>query len=150
MKDILRDSTIGQLLNWVSKGRILPYSDQRKDYVVPPRYLLPRPAPASFSSACPTLNGDAPSPVDSRPSSVSPTPAALRSCAATLVGVEGIIQSASSEESSSAALEKGDVALEKLRLSQEKLPSVETEAQAASVDPYLIDWDGPDDSDNPR
>lgn len=42
MKDILRDSTVGQILNWASKGRILPYEDQRADYVVPARYLPDR------------------------------------------------------------------------------------------------------------
>ncbi|KAK4704006.1 MFS transporter, DHA1 family, multidrug resistance protein, partial [Phenoliferia sp. Uapishka_3] len=39
MKDIIRDSTVGQILNAVSKGRLLPYPDQRPDYVIPARYL---------------------------------------------------------------------------------------------------------------
>lgn len=39
MLDIVRDSTIGQILNRVSHGRILPYADQRPDYVIPARYL---------------------------------------------------------------------------------------------------------------
>ncbi|GAA6055187.1 hypothetical protein JCM3770_002226, partial [Rhodotorula araucariae] len=28
MLDIVRDSTFGQLVNWASKGRLLPYADQ--------------------------------------------------------------------------------------------------------------------------
>lgn len=39
MLDIVRDSTVGQILNFVSRGRVLPYADQRPDYVIPARYL---------------------------------------------------------------------------------------------------------------
>ncbi|KAK4058478.1 hypothetical protein OIO90_000640 [Microbotryomycetes sp. JL221] len=39
MLDIVRDSSLGQLLNWASRGRVLPYADQRKDYIIPSKYL---------------------------------------------------------------------------------------------------------------
>ena len=39
MKDLVRDSFIGQLVNRASGGRLLPYPDQRSDYVIPERYL---------------------------------------------------------------------------------------------------------------
>ena len=39
MKDLVRDSFIGQLVNRISGGRLLPYADQRSDYVIPERYL---------------------------------------------------------------------------------------------------------------
>jgi len=39
MFDILRESTVGELLNRVSGGLILPYPDQRPDFVVPESYL---------------------------------------------------------------------------------------------------------------
>lgn len=38
--DIIRDSTLGQIINKVSGGRLLPYADERGDYTVPNRYLL--------------------------------------------------------------------------------------------------------------
>lgn len=38
--DIFRDSTLGQIINKISGGSLLPYADQRPDYVVPHRYLL--------------------------------------------------------------------------------------------------------------
>ncbi|KAJ7650947.1 major facilitator superfamily domain-containing protein [Roridomyces roridus] len=38
--DLIRDATVGQILNYVSNGRLLPYADQRPDYVVPARFLL--------------------------------------------------------------------------------------------------------------
>ena len=38
--DIVRDSTLGQIVNRLSGGSLLPYPDQRADYVVPRRYLL--------------------------------------------------------------------------------------------------------------
>jgi MFS transporter, DHA1 family, multidrug resistance protein len=37
MKDILRDSTVGQFLNSVSGGHILPYADQKPGFVFPDR-----------------------------------------------------------------------------------------------------------------
>ncbi|KAJ6568410.1 major facilitator superfamily domain-containing protein [Mycena vulgaris] len=37
--DLIRDSTVGQILNYLSRGRILPYADQRPGYVVPTRFL---------------------------------------------------------------------------------------------------------------
>ncbi|KAJ7151504.1 major facilitator superfamily domain-containing protein [Mycena filopes] len=37
--DLIRDATVGQILNYVSSGRILPYAEQRPGYVVPRRYL---------------------------------------------------------------------------------------------------------------
>ncbi|GAA5976873.1 hypothetical protein JCM10908_005657 [Rhodotorula pacifica] len=39
--DIVRDSSFGQIVNWLSNGRYLPYEDQRPGYVIPERYLLP-------------------------------------------------------------------------------------------------------------
>ena len=35
MKDIIRDSTVGQFLNSASGGRILPYADQKPEFVFP-------------------------------------------------------------------------------------------------------------------
>ncbi|KAJ6580724.1 major facilitator superfamily domain-containing protein [Mycena capillaripes] len=39
MLDIIRDSTVGQTVNYVSRGRFLPYADQRPGYVIPTRYF---------------------------------------------------------------------------------------------------------------
>ncbi|KAJ4477482.1 major facilitator superfamily domain-containing protein [Lentinula aciculospora] len=50
--DIVRDSTIGQFINFVSNGKFLPYEDQRSDFIVPPHFL-------STSSDALTLCGDA-------------------------------------------------------------------------------------------
>src|SRR5262245_44956045 len=44
MIDIIRDSTVGQIVNKLSSGRFLPYADQRPDYVVPERYRLNGPS----------------------------------------------------------------------------------------------------------
>jgi DHA1 family multidrug resistance protein-like MFS transporter len=41
MKDIIRDSTVGQLINWLSGGRYLPYADQRPDYIIPAHFNVP-------------------------------------------------------------------------------------------------------------
>ena len=41
MKDIIRDSTVGQFINRISGGKYLPYADQRPDYKVPVHFILP-------------------------------------------------------------------------------------------------------------
>ncbi|KAM0752445.1 putative caffeine resistance protein [Meredithblackwellia eburnea MCA 4105] len=74
--DIIRDSTVGQLINSVSAGRFLPYPDQQKDYVVPERYLL---SVSKVVDDAATLNEAVPS---TKPSSD----------ANTLVNAEGVIK----------------------------------------------------------
>lgn len=39
MPHLLRESAVGQLLNWASAGRILPYPEQRPGYQPPAKYL---------------------------------------------------------------------------------------------------------------
>ena len=39
MKDLVRDSFIGQQINHFSGGRLLSYTDQRPNYTIPQRYL---------------------------------------------------------------------------------------------------------------
>lgn len=41
MLDILRDSTVGSIINSLSHGRLLPFPDQRDDFQIPKRYLAP-------------------------------------------------------------------------------------------------------------
>ncbi|KAJ7286873.1 major facilitator superfamily domain-containing protein [Mycena rebaudengoi] len=41
VQDLIRDSTVGQIINYISGGRFLPYPEQRPGYVVPRRFLLP-------------------------------------------------------------------------------------------------------------
>ncbi|GAA5828425.1 hypothetical protein JCM11251_006242 [Rhodosporidiobolus azoricus] len=58
--DILRDSTFGVIVNYLSNGRLFPFADQRPDYVVPERYLANSSSPnnAPFprtSSETPTV-----------------------------------------------------------------------------------------------
>ena len=37
MSDLFRDSTAGQLVNYLSRGRLLPYEDQRPGWKLPPK-----------------------------------------------------------------------------------------------------------------
>lgn len=89
MQHLLRESAVGQILNWASKGRILPYPDQRADYVVPSKYLN-----GAFDSQAPTLS-----------SSGSPRHAADLN---TLVDADGVVKKTESTEGAAADdLEKG-------------------------------------------
>ncbi|KAF9065029.1 major facilitator superfamily domain-containing protein [Rhodocollybia butyracea] len=55
--DILRDSTIGQFINFISNGKFLPYSDQRPGFVVPAHFASVS-KPVSDKSDASTLCGD--------------------------------------------------------------------------------------------
>ncbi|KAJ7168339.1 major facilitator superfamily domain-containing protein [Mycena crocata] len=59
-KDLIRDSTIGQFVNYVSGGRLLPYADQRPGYVIPSHFLPPvssRPVSVALSVNPKALDG---------------------------------------------------------------------------------------------
>lgn len=106
MWDIVRDATVGQVLNRLSRGKLLPYPDQRPGYEIPERYLVKQPAEPS-----------------------SPSIESQRPCdGATLVDTSGV--------QTPVDLEKFD---------SEKKPS-----PVDAFNPYLVDWDGPDDQDNPK
>jgi MFS transporter, DHA1 family, multidrug resistance protein len=110
MLDLVRDSTVGGILNHISGGRILPYADQRAGY---------RPPNHSQSSA--------------RDEKALSSPASLHSPQDDLeLG-----------ETKTPTPAKSDTAVSKeAHLSQ-------TTVIDNAVDPNLIDWDGPDDPDNP-
>lgn len=38
--NLLREAPLGQILNWASGGRLLPYPEQRPGFVAPARYLV--------------------------------------------------------------------------------------------------------------
>lgn len=67
MFDIIRESTVGELFNRFSGGRILPYPDQRPGFEIPKRYRATS-SPASSSSSVnekPKKSEDAPTRVPS-------------------------------------------------------------------------------------
>ncbi|GAA6064616.1 hypothetical protein JCM10212_006570 [Sporobolomyces blumeae] len=39
MLDIVRDAPLGQLINWASRGKLLPYPEEKHDYQLPERFL---------------------------------------------------------------------------------------------------------------
>lgn len=58
--DIVRDSTFGQIVNYLSNGHYFPYADQRSDYVPPAHYLQ------KDSSAFPRTTSECPTAVTSK------------------------------------------------------------------------------------
>ncbi|KAJ7070308.1 major facilitator superfamily domain-containing protein [Mycena belliarum] len=41
VQDLIRDSTVGQVINYLSNGRLMPYPEQQPGYVVQRHFLLP-------------------------------------------------------------------------------------------------------------
>ncbi|GAA6034701.1 hypothetical protein JCM8097_001130 [Rhodosporidiobolus ruineniae] len=126
--DIFRDSALGQLINWATRGRCLPYADQKPDYVVP-AHLIARPAGASSSSYPPL----------SRPSA---TTTARQSAEITFVEAITLSDGVDRGTGEEAAVESGLANADKQASS--KAPSTTGEAY-----PYLVDWEE-NDPDNPR
>jgi len=124
MLDLVRDSTFGQIVNWASNGRLLPYRDQRSDYVIPDKYL-PR------HSTAPGAAADSPLP---RTVSQAPT---LASGAVTLVDAPGVCQ-----EHKKVGSEAGDV--EKQLQDVEAPPALPPSVRY----PWLVDWEE-NDPDRP-
>ena len=123
MKDIIRDSTLGQLVNYISAGRFLPYADQKPSYDIPAHYLLP----PSTSKPSPTdekenpLGAELTIPVD--------TPHPHRASGGSVTRINTPVP----QDSSVGDHEKGDV-----------------KTEVVTYDPYLVGWDGDDDPENPR
>ncbi|KAK7036777.1 hypothetical protein VNI00_011443 [Paramarasmius palmivorus] len=159
MKDLIRDSFIGQQINYLSGGRLLPYADQRPGYQVPQKYLstmlsrvstatLQVPGdqaqkkmssttypstPATCQTPTPTL------PCGERDNDETKSIEAIEREALDVDEADARLQEVKTEEKRD--VEKGDVEVE--------IRSID-ESKEQALDPFLVDWDGPNDQDNPR
>lgn len=146
MFDILRESTVGGLLNRVGGGRILPYPDQREDFVIPERYLATSSPPSTSSSApisrVPSETTLCAQEKDTEtegseitatctPTATTPSPTAMK-----ITGT-GIKVEKFDTIASDATLEAG--------------PEIVIEKVLSDTKGYqLVDWYGNDDPENPR
>jgi DHA1 family multidrug resistance protein-like MFS transporter len=123
VQDLIRDSTIGQIVNYLSSGRLLPYPEQRPGYVVPKHYLLP--------------------------TSERKDSDALTSDAATICEDSRDKSKDGSNLSSPPDTEiKRESTITTLAADLESRKQVDD--STAVPDPYLVDWDGDSDPENPR
>jgi len=118
--DLIRDSTLGQIINYASGGKYLSYADQRPDFVVPNHFLLPsdkRPSPTTYDSSDNTTVTDDLEKQKTLSGAVTPNTELKR-------------------ESTITTDEKNE---KEFGASVTSLP-----------DPYIVGWYGDDDPDNPR
>lgn len=172
--DILRESTVGELLNWVSGGRILPYPDQRPGFIVPERYLATSSRPSGSNNAIRDVDEpDDDDDVDAKPrdSKLKPSSSSMnvRASAATEVDEKPVGWSdAPTRKPSSEALGVGQPSSTAAALKREPEADTATavdveagpgpvvldkaleNAQAELGDFILVDWYGDDDPENPR
>jgi DHA1 family multidrug resistance protein-like MFS transporter len=153
MIDLIRDSTVGQIINTLSAGRLLPYADQRPDYVVPARYNLPGTSATSTICGNQTPNPRQSESGDVHPSSILPSAldSALRNSLGstrTLVKEVGPNGAENENKSNPQAVVEGDV--EDLEKGKTQLETKVEQVTESEKDPYLVEWDGPNDPDNPR
>jgi MFS transporter, DHA1 family, multidrug resistance protein len=117
--DIVRDSTFGNIVNYLSNGRIFSYRDQRSDYNIPKRYVNAKNIQSDASSV------DVSSATTRVPTPMPPTEDSENKCVTPTTTTKDSLD-----------LEKGQNAT----VTTPTVPS----------DPYLVDWDGDDDPDNPK
>ncbi|KAK1225853.1 hypothetical protein PQX77_011196 [Marasmius sp. AFHP31] len=134
MKDIVRDSFLGQAINSLSGGRLLGYADQRPGYEVPTRYLRspslsPQAThiPSTEEEKKPKAKGGSQAVVEVREVDVDaePTDTAYPPPPSPPAHIPG-----SGSESD---------------LGADRFRDVES-----GVNAYLVGWEGPDDPDNPK
>lgn len=134
MFDIIRESTVGELLNRASGGRILPYPDQRPDFVIPERYLASS-TPASTSTSTPvTRVPSAQTLADADKASIASGVTAT--VARTKIAVEKV-----DSVDSDATLEAGPAQID---------TAVIDKSLANTKGFQLVDWYANDDPENPR
>lgn len=130
MFDILRESTVGEILNRISGGRILPYPDQRPDFVIPERYLATF-SPASAST--PITRVASATTLEDRHSAVS---------GVTATAIHG---------KAAAEKEKVDGPQSDLMLEAGPQPTETVLEQLPDTKGFtVVDWYGDDDPENPR
>lgn len=122
--DIIRDSTVGQVLNYLSGGKILPYADQKSGYQLP--RLRRRNSAVSTVSSHTRVEA----PRESMAEKPSPRPSQVE---------EGLVPNAKVKEAEA----NGD------DLTNLEVPGTPGSVQEIENE-FLIDWDGPNDQDNPR
>jgi len=147
MIDLIRDSTAGLLLNWASGGRLLPFPDQRHNFVVP-AHLLPTASSSSSSAgpaaAYPSLAFEPVSPSDTVVSSPR------GSVANTLVGAAGVCAPAPGHVKDAVELSKGKDATDLELCKTDPLVEKPLSPETVAAHPELVTWYGDDDQENPR
>jgi MFS transporter, DHA1 family, multidrug resistance protein len=142
MIDILRDSTVGQIINRISHGRLLPYPDQRPDYIVPEKYKVNStrsPSPDPEKSRLPKVTPELVPPV----AVLNPDNASVRAH-----NRESFTSNTATVAHSGKDLEEGNASYETLK---DKIDAEDLHSELEKKsDPFLVDWDGPEDPENPR
>ncbi|KAI0040052.1 MFS general substrate transporter [Auriscalpium vulgare] len=145
MWDIIRDSTVGTLLNLATRGRVLPFPDQRPGFELPGCCLSKR----QFDSGEATqVNSRADSPTQEKIVDVEKDKPAANDEGSEVQISAAADHGAISPKSESVTFgsEKGDI---EAALPPGKAPSLLNEP-VAKHEYILVDWYGPDDQENPR
>lgn len=172
MWDIIRESTAGEIVNFLSGGRLLPYPDQRPDFVVPERYLAsssmarddtaqtratltsnkPRDAidDENTRSELSPSPSDLPTRVTSMAIDENPKSSQWPSDVPTRIPSSDVIRADRSEARVAKDLEAGDIEPEETEANPQALEKALETAQIEVGDYIVVDWYGDDDPENPR
>ena len=138
--DILRETIVGQAVNSLSKGRLLPYPEERPDFVVPERFRL-----ASAKGTSKNLSPEA----TLVPQSAT-TPSRLPGSHPLTDKTHSKDQETLTDATAHHAVEKATHAAGD-KIQGEKQDSQGNNAAAQDLeDPYLVGWYSDDDPENPQ
>lgn len=145
--DIIRDSTFGQIINLASNGKLLPYADQKPDFVVPSSFSLSLPfvPPNKRNSDIISAYDNETMSRDDQPRPLSEVDVERRplSQAPTLIDGEQPPMSMFTAD-----VEKGAITPDTTMKRESTI--VEQPIEKLPTDPYLVGWYGDDDPENPR
>jgi DHA1 family multidrug resistance protein-like MFS transporter len=171
MWDIIRESTVGEIINFVSRGRLLPYPDQRADFVIPERYLVSSSTTRDDTartratlkshddindenkSELSPSHSDLPTRVTSMAIDEDPKSSQWRSDVPTRIPSSDVIRADVDTRSAARVakdLEAGDIESEEAEANPQALEKALETAQTEIGDYILVDWYGDDDPENPR
>ena len=138
-----QDTAWGLLVNKLSKGKVLPYPEERPDFVPPEEYLPGYKTRRAAASGNRNAAG-----VRSNPSSSASSSAGASET--THVGNEvGKLKTNMVEAGSGSSQQQGGTSNSSQSNSDEKNLETAPDSLEDDTDPYLIDWNGDSDPDNP-
>lgn len=155
MWDILRESMLGEAANRLSGGRLLPFPEQRPDFVIPERYLASSPLSAATTRAT--------APNDDKPSSENSDPAdddekknresMWTSDAPTRIPSSEALEISSANggaQQQPKAVDGVTEVAKDLEAQPDELERALEVAQVQTGDHIIVEWYGDDDPENPQ
>ncbi|KAF2200847.1 benomyl/methotrexate resistance protein [Delitschia confertaspora ATCC 74209] len=162
MADLIRDSTIGQTIRWVTKNKVLHYPEERPDFTVPSSYGLTKGTPERTLQSIekvPTKTSErrlAQEPVCPDPETVIEEKKIEESEGSDLDQIQPVrshrsgLSRVRTQSSFHKSITRADLEQQLTQASLEKGPTRPIEPEVLDDGTILVDWYTTDDPENPQ